>query len=262
MSRYSGLSENYLARDNARVDTSFVHVQAPSSAPTSDITERRVALANMTALPAGLVKRPVGKKGKMAAVRPIYKNYNIVGPRPRLRKTRPMNQIQAILGVVDNLVTTSTSIPVYASFYVSLAAFAGYSQYTGCFDQYRIDELEVWVEPNTAANGTTVFSTIATCIDYDDSTNPTSIGMVEDHQYSMATNGAVGHYYRFQPHMAVAAYSGTFTSYVNEPFGWIDSNSPSVQGYGVKFAAAATPVAITYTITARAAISFRQPGIN
>jgi len=61
--------------------------------------------------------------------------------------------------------------------------------------------------------------------------------------------------------MAVAAYSGAFTSYSNLVGGWIDSASPAVQHYGIKLATPIATGSIAYTMTARAVVSFRSPGI-
>jgi len=62
--------------------------------------------------------------------------------------------------------------------------------------------------------------------------------------------------------MAVAAFSGAFTSYSNVPAGWIDSASPGVQHYGLKLYFESTPFGvISYEYSVRAKVSFRGPGI-
>lgn len=61
--------------------------------------------------------------------------------------------------------------------------------------------------------------------------------------------------------MAVAVYSGAFTSFANAPSSWIDSGSPNVQHYGLKAAVTATAAVQTYNLQVRARVSFRQPGL-
>lgn len=61
--------------------------------------------------------------------------------------------------------------------------------------------------------------------------------------------------------MAVAVYSGAFTSFSNAPAGWIDAASPGVQMYGIKTAMTTSTAIIGYTINIKAIVSFRSPGI-
>jgi len=66
------------------------------------------------------------------------------------------------------------------------------------------------------------------------------------------------HYRKFIPHVAVASYSGTFTSFTNEVAPWIDIASPSVQHYGLKTACTPTTAVVQYTARARLSVSFRN----
>jgi hypothetical protein len=157
--------------------------------------------------------------------------------------------------------TTSTTIPTFASFAFQVNGLANSAEYLGLFDQYRIDWVEVWIEPDVA-QGSTVFGPFATAVDLDDVNVPSTYVQVASKQGSLNGNGGSGRYHSFQPHMAVAVYSGTFTSFANSPPEWIDSGSPAVQHYGIKTAALATPSGtIAYLATVRARVSFRAPGV-
>lgn len=160
------------------------------------------------------------------------------------------------------MLTSSVTVPVYSSEVFQLNKFSGYSQYTGLFDQYRFNEIEVWIEPTTSPSTASAdVGTCVTAIDLDDTNVPTSVASVEDKQTALSTGGFSGHYHRWKPHMALAAYSGAFTSYDNAPANWIDSASPAVQHYGIKIAVTNTGSVVPYRISVRASVSFRQPGL-
>jgi hypothetical protein len=168
--------------------------------------------------------------------------------------------IQVCMTTEGTLFTTSSSVPTTYGLYTTIAGFAQSSEYLSLFDQYRIDLLEVWVRP-TLSQGNSMFSDMASCIDLDDANTPISFAEVEAHQRSMVASGGAGRYHVWQPHVATAVYSGAFTSFSNEPAGWIDSASPNVQHYGVKFAIGTETVPQSYLYTVRGTVTFRAPGI-
>lgn len=181
-------------------------------------------------------------------------------PYPPIRSLTDTITVQ-MTSVNDPYITTSTITNVYTAANFTLNSFGGYTAYTALFDQYKIQEIEIWLEPS-ANNISSGFSLYATAIDLDDSVTPTTFASVADHQGALVTGGACGHYHRFVPHIAVASYAGTFTGFTNNPDQWIDSASPAVQHYGLKTALLTTAVAIGYNLTVRAKVSFRAPGIN
>lgn len=189
------------------------------------------------------------------------RHYNVVAGRPRPPLVSLEQRIQvAMCLVTDSFLVSSVAVPAYASSQFTISGFADNAAYLSLFDQYRIDQIECWLEP-TAAQGTTVFSDLATCVDLDDATAPTSYASVEGHQGSLSGLGGNGRYHKWQPHIAVSAYQGTFAGFTNIPATWIDSASPNVQHYGFKCAVVASPVAITYNLHVRALVSFRAPGL-
>jgi len=241
-----------------------------SSSPTQDSTASiKAAKSALLAVPAGLVasmKRTRGKNKNRKIKNPnsaISKSYNPVGSRPvpSITSLERMITVQGRTDVVTFL-TSSTTVPTFATYVAHLSDFAQYTEYIACFDQYKIDMLEIWLEPQ-ASQSTTSTNTgmISTCIDLDDGNTPTSFAIVEAHQGSITTNGQAGHYHRWKPHVAVAVYSGAFTSFSNEPSCWIDSASPNVQHYALKAACLPTAAITVFSINVRAQLSFRSSGI-
>jgi hypothetical protein len=203
-------------------------------------------------------KRGKNQRGKELFVQRFY---NMVAGRPY-----PSNRISIEQSIRVQMIdyglffSTSNTANIYQAFQFSLAAFSGYGAYVALFDQYMIEQLELWLEPTT--QNAADYSDVATCIDLDDATVPTSFGQVADHQGAMVGLGASGRYVKWRPHVAVATYSGAFTSYGNVPSMWIDSGSPSVQHYGWKCAMLSPGVVINYQVTVRAVVCFRAPGIS
>jgi hypothetical protein len=186
--------------------------------------------------------------------------FNPVAGRPYPR----FDRLDQTIRVVDtfsiiNFLTASSTAPVGVGQYFSLAQFPSYTEYTQCFDQYRIDQLEVWMEPNGSQEA--VNGVLVTAIDLDDVATPAGPTSIQDKQGALVADGNQGRYHRFLPHVAVAEYSGTFTSYGNVPATWIDSVSINVQHYGFKAATGIQTNPLGYNLTCRAVISFRAPGI-
>jgi hypothetical protein len=156
--------------------------------------------------------------------------------------------------------TTSTTVPTFSATSFSVNSLDQISQLAAVFDQYMIEELEVWVFPNTlgAATGAQA-GLLYSAIDYDDAATLSTIGQIEDYTNVVVSTPNQGHYRRFVPHIAVAAYSGSFTSFMNVDTQWIDSAYTNVQHYGLKIAATATPAAQSaYTLQVRYHLAFRN----
>jgi hypothetical protein len=193
----------------------------------------------------------------------INKAFNTVATRPGYGLKARIPQLSTIMSYTSTaLYSTSTITTVVAGTAFVLTNFAEYANYIALFDQYRFDELEIWLEPQSSQS--TVFSNMgqmATTIDLDDANTPSSYNSVVGRQQVVITDGGVGHYHRWKPHMAVAVYSGAFTSFQNAPADWIDCASSSVQHYGLKFSSLPTSAVINYNLTVRGKLSFRSAGI-
>jgi len=190
----------------------------------------------------------------------------MMGPRPYPRNAISLQQsIRLELSTDAGKVLTSSATPGASTFLgksFALSDFSGFSALVTVFDQYRFESIEVWLEPINP-NGNISFPFLTTCVDLDDAAAPTTVGSVSDHQAAVSGGGNGGHYHKWQPHMAVAVYSGAFTSFANEPASWIDVASPSVQHYGFKAATFSNGAATCdYNLTVRAVMHFRAPTIN
>jgi hypothetical protein len=129
---------------------------------------------------------------------------------------------------------------VYGALNFSLSSLSGYSN-LNIWDQYRIDAVRVSIVPTANALFTTdlsdqVYSELYCVIDYDDSTNLTSLASALKYDNCIVLVPTESLERTFQPRLAVAAYSGSFTSYANMPPQWIDTVNNAVQHYGIKYA--------------------------
>jgi hypothetical protein len=173
-----------------------------------------------------------------------------------------MNQVYRFTQMMSIAVNTSST--TLAVFYAQ-AFLASYidqiSSLTAVFDQYRIDEIEVWIIPRIGVNNssnTEDHGLFASVIDYDDYNSLTGFNQALDYTNVLVTNGKDGHYRRFKPHVAVAAYSGAFTSFLNEESPWIDAASTGVQHFGLKTAWTATDSVYNQSIQALYHMSWRN----
>jgi hypothetical protein len=160
------------------------------------------------------------------------------------------------------------SATAFNQFAGTLATLCGeYSTISGVFDQYRIDLIEHVFRPRVTTASTAQSSGTGliggyytTCLDYDDSTPLTSMQAAQNYDNAITSSVLEGQRRCYRPRIAVAAYSGTFTSYKNEPAGWIDIASTGVVHYGMKCAIDAytgtNNISVVDMFT-RAQISFR-----
>jgi len=158
-----------------------------------------------------------------------------------------------------NTLASSTTLETFTANLFRLSNLANDASFQAVFDQYRITEIEFYIIPNTKNLNTSNDAGLMTSvIDYDDATNLTSVALANCYPNAIVTPGTLGHYHRFVPHIAVAAYSGAFTSFTNVAPQWIDIASDSVQHFGVKTAWTATSVIMSYNIDVRYHFEFRN----
>lgn len=157
----------------------------------------------------------------------------------------------ADLGAISSNVTTVTGAINFGFVQLNQAAAL-----TAVFDQYRLAMVEVTFLPQISIVTATIASPLFyTTVDLDDST-PVSITALQDYPGCQETISIKQHKHTFTPHIAVAAYSGAFTSFANESAPWIDVASPSVQHYGVKYGFAADPTGQSYGYNIRVRYHF------
>jgi hypothetical protein len=205
-------------------------------------------------------KRGKGKKGgiKDKAKGAIF---TLSNPPPKLNNFVPDNQVYKITQEINNVssFTSSTTVPVFFAKYYFINALDQITSIGQIFDQYRIDEVEEWIFPSLIGNtNNAATGLLASVIDYDDATVLSTYAQAEDYTNVIQGPASEGHYRRFKPHVAVASYSGTFTSFTNVESPWIDLSSPSVQHYGLKTAVQPSGVAQSYSTVTRLHISLRN----
>lgn len=159
------------------------------------------------------------------------------------------------LGVV---MSTSTTVPTFFAQNFNFGQVAQVGSFAAVFDQYRIDELEVWIIPGLLATTTNQRETWYSVVDYDDATAPTQLSTFQQYSNALTTPCSQGHYFKFRPHIASAAYAGTFTGFMNVPSTWVDCASTTVQHYGVKMGFNSTSGSLGVQIVARFHMSFRN----
>jgi hypothetical protein len=239
-------------------------LEQPSSTSTEDLVKaHKLSMLAVPAMASASNRRGRKSRRKTAPKGIISKSYNNLASRPINRVVNRASQISENLRFdVIGILSTSTTVPTFAAYAFQISSASNYSQYLGLFDQYRIDEIEVWLDPQQSQSVLQVNQgLLASTVDLDDANTPSAFATVEDHQSSLVTNGLNSHYHRWVPHTAVATYSGAFTSFSNMQNNWIDSASPNVQHFGLKIAATSTSSVIIYNMSVRLRCSFKEPGI-
>jgi hypothetical protein len=172
------------------------------------------------------------------------------------------NSVHRFIQMVDFGVVLTASTIAIAGYGVSfkLTNLPQQTTFTALFDQYRIDEIELWFEPQVIdVVLTTAPAKIYSAIDYDDAGTPSSINAMMQYTNCNIGSASQGHYVRFRPHVAIAAYgSGAFSSYSNRSAMWIDAGSPSVEHYGFKAVIPIGTVGYSVTLNARFHVSCRN----
>jgi hypothetical protein len=180
------------------------------------------------------------------------------GRLPHMNDPRVDNQVYKFIenATTDAFLTTSTTVPVASGFVWNLNNLPNVTPYTTLFDQYRIDSIEAWVVPQ-AQNLTALIKTV---VDYDNSSTTATAAYFDAYPNCHTTTLANGHYRKFRPHMATAAYqAGGFTAYKNEPSNWLDCAYPAVTHFGLKiYTEATSAAAIPVDVITRMKVSFRN----
>lgn len=220
----------------------------------------RNVLRALTHLPTasmpGRSRNGKGNRGKIVA-----RVFNQQAGRPLPALTSPLTEFRATMTTTSNF-TTSMTVPVFYTQYVTLAQFSAATAYTGLFDEYKIEMIEVWIEPTTVLSSSVSATNYASAVDLDDANTPANYGDVSDRQMAIVSEAGTAHYHRWRPYVATALYSGAFTSYGSIPSPWIDCASPSVQHFGIKAATFSQDgLARVINVTTRALFSFRGPAI-
>lgn len=245
----------------------YSFVPSVSAAPTA------AQLHSLMSVPSGMAsamqRSRDGKRksrGRLVAdAQVVSRLFDALGRRPQPTNGLSLEQsIQVELTIYDRqfIVTSSTAgAAVYATKIVQMSQFSAAASLLSVFDQYRIDQIEVWLEADTP-NAQVIMPEMFSAVDLDDGNTPVNVGQVADHVGAIVAIGPSGHYHKWRPHVAIATFSGAFTSYANTPSIWVDSASPNVQHYGLKVAAVSNGATFGYNLVTRVVVSLRAPAIN
>jgi hypothetical protein len=171
----------------------------------------------------------------------------------------PKGQVYTVKKTVDLgvLLTTATASPTAGEVNFTLSSLAEASSYEAIFDQYKIDMAELWIIPEAPTGGTAQNYQYASVLDYDDSNALSTLQVALNYDNAVVASLLTGMYRRLKPRIALAAYSGSFSSYANLRDQWLDCASPGVQHYGVKIVAEPGYNGLLVRGIARLTISFR-----
>jgi hypothetical protein len=230
---------------------------ATASGPVTKKLLQASRAAGATMLEANATQR----RGKKSIKQLQSKTWNVLAERaprsvlPRELDVRPYVFVQDV-DFGNAFVTNATGFATYAQMY-TLSQVPQQATFTALYDQYRISLIEVWLTPEVQgvqSNSALLLSVI----DYDDANTPTNEAYLENYQNMIMTNIQEGHYRVFVPHVAIASYSGTFTSFANMEAPWIDSASNTVAHYGIKAGTTMTNAVIAIGSRVRFTIEFRN----
>jgi len=156
---------------------------------------------------------------------------------------------------------TSNASEVAVGYNIALSQFPNYTNWVAIFDEYRFEELEVWIIPAiTESSSGTGFQggRYVTSIDLDNSASLSSYSAHLMTDGSVVSGILAGRYMRFAPCVTGAAYVGaSVTGYTNAGRPWLDTAVATVSHYGFKATSTATATAVNMTIEVRAKVSFR-----
>jgi len=175
-------------------------------------------------------------------------------PSTRSFQISTIEMSQAVL-----LATSSTVAPVFNSVLFTIAGVADFSAFSAVFDQYRIRMIEVTIEPQLSEVTTPAGDPgeWISVVDIDDSNVPTSYADLTSYSSAIQTKGTHAHYHRWVPSVAVAVYSGAFTSFASTTSMWLDVASSTIQHYGLKVGFQQTALAQNYTLIQKLHVEWR-----
>ncbi len=142
-------------------------------------------------------------------------------------------------GTTRTTFTSTSAAEGLTGLYFTFSDIGDYTSLSNVFDAYRIKTIHYCIQPisfpslsSSGANGAELIA----AVDVDDSTTPSAFNDLTHYQNARVITSGKNLELIFNPKVALAAYSGAFTSYAQGQNMWIDCASPNVQHYGVKVA--------------------------
>lgn len=167
-------------------------------------------------------------------------------PRPVVNRDRITNITRSF--TPQNVATSATATGYAFSF--ALSDVNGYANFTTVFDDYRIDQVTVVLNPLNFDPVNRSYAYVY--VDYNDSSTPTLSQAVSAENMFIVPGGTPCEY-TFRPKIQAAYYSTITTQYGPASSGsWMSTQYPGAPYYGLKIVTAAT----TSTAAALFAVSF------
>ncbi len=230
------------------------------SAPSAPTTLQSA----LEALPAGITSRGErnrnrrGRRRDQIELSTARSNDAVIPWYKRPSTYQEFKTVQCVFS--SSLATSSTTVPVFGALSFNVGATNSFSAgFSAVFDEYRIDMIEVFIQPVglTEITNNANYGQFVSVIDIDDAGTPSSLADLCDYNSAVVSNCTVGHYHRWKPTYAVATYQGAFTAY-SVGTGFIDCAYPSVQHYGIKYGLGLSPAAaVNYEYQVRYHITYR-----
>jgi hypothetical protein len=213
-------------------------------------------------------RRPMNRQSLISQRSPITRSWQLSAmatPFQNLNARRD-NKIYRIHQEVNygNLSTSSAGGEVILTRAFLLSDLPQYLSLTSIFDQYCIEEIEMWIIPTTNTTGNAAgFDgyTISSVIDYDDdSTSAVTSASLQSYQNCVMSTRSEGVYRRWKPHIqsTLNNSSNAQVGALNIPATWIDAAQPTIKHYGMKLVQTATTTTSVVGLRARFHVAFRN----
>jgi hypothetical protein len=160
---------------------------------------------------------------------------------------------------ISNFLTSSTIVETDVAYQFELDTLPQYTTWRACFDQYRVSLLEIWLTPQLSQISTAAATNpglLISCVDLDDAVS-LNYSQISEYESAIVSHGIDGHYRRWTPCVATAAYAGGYSGFEGTKAPWIDFVSGAVQHYGFKAAITSTTQQFQFDLLVRAHLQFR-----
>lgn len=173
---------------------------------------------------------------------------------PRIKRNTIHTWQQSYVGPV---IQGSATLEVDGVITVALSSFPNGASLAAVYDTYRIIAVKVVFVPVSPLETGNLSAPIYTVLDYDDSTAVAITGLV---QYDTLKVSPPDTFFErtFTPAIAVAVYSGAFTSFGQRRLQWLDCSSDGVVHYGLKYAVPSSGNAPNWQTSVHAIIQFKN----
>lgn len=199
----------------------------------------------------------------------------------KVRKFRqPVHYYKRTVKISDITASFNTVGPVSqniaGAYVLSLDSFPNFTEFQQLYDQYKIKGIKLSFVPSgnsaiySTASGSVAqigFSRFNSVLDFDDSTTPTAENQLLQYSSLKTTPGWATHKRYYVPRVKSAlvdnAVTNTLVASGSQRPGWISTDRPDIEHYGLKVWCSApintaTSAAITYSVYATAYIACKN----